>query len=86
MQPKFLYFDLGKVLVNFSVDQMLRQMGAVAGVAAEEVRAALFGNGLMREHESGRLSERQFYGPSAPPRANGPTTRHWSGPPPKSSS
>ena len=61
MQPKFLYFDLGKVLVNFSVDQMLRQMGAVAGVAAEEVRAALFGNGLMREHESGRLSERQFY-------------------------
>ena len=61
MQPKFLYFDLGKVLVNFSVDQMLRQMGAVAGIAAEEVRAALFGNGLMRQHESGRLSDRQFY-------------------------
>ena len=61
MQPKFLYFDLGKVLVNFSVDQMLRQIGAVAGVAAEEVRAAVFGNGLMRQHESGRLSDRQFY-------------------------
>ena len=36
-------------------------MGAVAGIAAEEVRAAVFGNGLMRQHESGRLSERQLY-------------------------
>ena len=49
------------MLVNFSVDQMLRQIGAVAGVAAEEVRAAVFGNGLMRQHESGRLSDREFY-------------------------
>ena len=61
MQPKFLYFDLGKVLVDFSVDQMLGQIGAVAGITAEEVRAAIFGDGLMRQYESGRLSERQFY-------------------------
>jgi glucose-1-phosphatase len=61
MQPKFLYFDLGKVLVNFSTDQMLRQIGAVAGVGAEEVRAAVFAGGLMREFESGRLSDREFY-------------------------
>ena len=61
MQPKFLYFDLGKVLVDFSVDQMLGQMGAVAGIAAEEVRAAIFGGELMQQYESGRLSERQFY-------------------------
>jgi glucose-1-phosphatase len=63
MQPKFLYFDLGRVLVNFSVERMLGQMAAAAGVTAEQVRAVLFSvNGaLMRDHETGRLSTRQFY-------------------------
>jgi glucose-1-phosphatase len=61
MQPKFFYFDLGKVLVNFSTDQMVGQIGAVAGITVEETRAALFGNGLMRQHESGRISDREFY-------------------------
>ncbi len=61
MPPKFLYFDLGKVLVDYSVEQMLRQMGAVAGIEAETVREAIFGRGLMREHETGRLSTREFY-------------------------
>lgn len=61
MQPKFLYFDLGKVLVDFSVDQMLRQIADVAGISVEAVRAAVFDGGLMRQHEAGRLSDRQFY-------------------------
>ena len=61
MQPKFLYFDLGKVLVDFSVDQMLRQIGDVAGISPEEVQAAVHGGGLMREYESGRLSDREFF-------------------------
>ncbi len=37
MQPKFLYFDLGMVLVNFSVERMLQQIGAVAGISADRV-------------------------------------------------
>jgi putative hydrolase of the HAD superfamily len=61
MTPKFLYFDLGKVLLDFSVNQMLDQMAAVAGVTADQVRAVLFDNGLMRQHETGRLSSREFY-------------------------
>jgi glucose-1-phosphatase len=61
MPPKFLYFDLGKVLVDFSVDQMLEQMAAVAGTTAPCVREAIFAGGLMREHESGRLTSREFY-------------------------
>jgi FMN phosphatase YigB (HAD superfamily) len=60
-RPKFLYFDLGKVLVDFSLDQMLQQIGAVAGIGPEDVRAAVLGGGLMHAHESGRLSDRQFY-------------------------
>jgi len=61
MTPKFLYFDLGKVLLDFSVDQMLDQVAAAAGVAADQVQAVLFDNGLMRQHETGRLTSREFY-------------------------
>jgi glucose-1-phosphatase len=61
MQPKFLYFDLGKVLVDFSVERMLRQIGDVAGIAVDEVRAAVFGRDLLRQHELGRLSQREFF-------------------------
>ena len=61
MQPKFLYFDLGKVLVDFSYDQMLTQMGAVVGIEAEAVRAVIFDGDLMRHFEAGRLSAAEFY-------------------------
>ncbi len=61
MQPQFLYFDLGKVLVDFSYDQMLAQIGGVAGIDAEAVRAALFDGDLLRHFETGRLSAAEFY-------------------------
>jgi FMN phosphatase YigB (HAD superfamily) len=61
MQPKFLYFDLGKVLVDFSVEQMLGQIAGVAGISAEAARAAVFGNPLLRQFETGQLTSRQFY-------------------------
>jgi HAD superfamily hydrolase (TIGR01509 family) len=61
MQPKFLYFDLGKVLVDFSVEQMLGQIAATAGVTAEAARAAIFGDHLLHQYETGRLASRQFY-------------------------
>jgi len=61
MLPKFLYFDLGKVLVDFSIQRMLEQMAAVSGVTPEAVRQVLYGNGLMRLHETGRISTRELY-------------------------
>jgi glucose-1-phosphatase len=61
MQPKFLYFDLGKVLIDFSVEQMLEQVGAVAGVDAATVRDAIIGGQMLHDLEAGRLSSRQFY-------------------------
>jgi glucose-1-phosphatase len=61
MQLKFLYFDLGKVLVDFSVERMLAQIAAVTGITADAARAAAMDDGLMRQYESGRLSSRQFY-------------------------
>jgi glucose-1-phosphatase len=61
MQPKFLYFDLGRVLVNFSVEQMLEQIGAAAGIDSETVRQAVLTGRLLHDLEVGRLSSRQFY-------------------------
>jgi glucose-1-phosphatase len=61
MQPKFLYFDLGKVLINFSVERMLAQMAVVAGATAVQVRSVIVDGRLIHDHEAGRLSSRQFY-------------------------
>jgi glucose-1-phosphatase len=61
MQPSFLYFDLGKVLIDFSVEQMLEQVGEAAGIDAEVVRNAVLSGRLLHKLESGELTSRQFY-------------------------
>jgi FMN phosphatase YigB (HAD superfamily) len=42
MAIRFIYFDLGNVLLSFSHEQMCAQMAAVAGIEPEAVRRALF--------------------------------------------
>jgi FMN phosphatase YigB (HAD superfamily) len=42
MPPRFLYFDMGNVLLSFSHERMCSQMAAVAGIDAETVRRVLF--------------------------------------------
>ena len=59
--PKFLYFDLGKVLLHFDHYQMFRQMGEVAGVDAERVREVLLDGGLQEQCELGQISGEAFY-------------------------
>ncbi len=59
--PKFIYFDLGNVLVNFSTDRMLRQMGEAAGVEPMKIRDVVFGSGLQRQLETGRITAGRFY-------------------------
>ncbi len=65
MPPKILYFDLGMVLVEFSHEQMCRQMAAVAGTTPEAVREAIFGDAECRsaliEYESGRMTTDDFF-------------------------
>jgi HAD superfamily hydrolase (TIGR01509 family) len=61
MSPKFLYFDLGKVLVDFSVERMCRQMGEAANIDAALVRETIFAGGLQDQFECGRISDRQFH-------------------------
>ncbi len=60
MVPKFIYFDLGKVLLDFSFEQMCRQVGEAAGIEHEQVALALAG-GMQADYETGKLDSRAFH-------------------------
>ena len=61
MPPRFLYFDLGNVILNFSIDRMLSQVADTAGVSVETAQGLLFEDGLQRRLETGEMSTREFY-------------------------
>jgi glucose-1-phosphatase len=61
MQPKFVYFDLGKVLLDFEVEVMCRQMGEAVGIDAARVNEAVFASGLQLDYEAGRITSHEFY-------------------------
>ena len=61
MQKKFLYFDLGIVLVDFSVERMCRQLSEVSGVDPARVEDVIFGDGLQEKYELGQISDSEFY-------------------------
>lgn len=60
-RPRFLYFDLGMVMVTFSLERMCRQMAAAAGVSPQAVRHVLLETPLQTAYETGRLSTREYY-------------------------
>ena len=59
--PKFLYFDLGNVLLNFDHRLAARQMAEVAGVPADRVWDVVFGSDLELRYEAGEVDDRGFY-------------------------
>jgi HAD superfamily hydrolase (TIGR01509 family) len=59
--PKFLYFDLGKVLLDFDHGLACRQIEAETGVARELVRQIVFESGVELRYERGEISTREFY-------------------------
>jgi len=58
---KTFLFDLGNVLVDFSHDQMCRQMGEVCHVSPDQMKAFLFGDDYHLEFERGRVSAEEFH-------------------------
>lgn len=58
---RFVYFDLGKVIVDFDVWRMCRQMAEVAEVSPEFVHQALYEGGLQRQYELGQITTEEFY-------------------------
>lgn len=61
MAIRFIFFDLGKVLVNFDLDQMMRQVSEVAGVGVDQVTAALFDDRLHERFELGELTIDEYH-------------------------
>ena len=61
MPPRFLFFDLGNVLLNFDHRLAARQMAEVAGVTEEQVWRVVFDDGLQWRYEKGEITSRQFY-------------------------
>lgn len=61
MVPKFIYFDLGNVLLYFDHALSSRQMAAAAGLTESQVREAVFDSGLQWDYEEGKLTSRQFF-------------------------
>ncbi|MGA2254480.1 MAG: HAD family phosphatase [Thermoguttaceae bacterium] len=57
MTPKFIFFDLGKVLVDFSFERMFHQMAQTAGIEPQRVQAVLAA-GLQVDYEIGILDSR----------------------------
>jgi putative hydrolase of the HAD superfamily len=60
-RPKFLYFDLGNVLLKFDHRLASRQMAEVAGIAPELVWQTVFAGDLELRYEAGEIGDREFY-------------------------
>jgi HAD superfamily hydrolase (TIGR01549 family) len=61
MIPKFIYFDLGKVLLDFSFERACQQVAEAAGIEPQGAKAAL-ASGMQVDYETGTLDSRGFYG------------------------
>lgn len=61
MAIDFIYFDLGMVLLNFSVERMLRQMGVASGLEPARVKEILFGRNLHDQYERGQITTAEYY-------------------------
>ena len=58
--PEFVYFDLGKVLLDFSHDLMCAQMAEKLGVDSAKLREFVFDSGLSDRYECGQVDSTQF--------------------------
>ena len=61
MAPKFLYFDMGNVVLDFDHGRMCRQIGELTGIDAGRVREVLFEGQLRAHYELGQISSQEFY-------------------------
>lgn len=65
MPTRFLYFDLGNVLLTFSNERACSQIAATAGLGVEQVAGFILGphesKSLLWRFEHGIVSEEEFY-------------------------
>ena len=61
MAIKYLYFDLGKVLLDFNHEIGCQQVAAISGCSVETAHSILFDSGLEDSFETGLLDADQFH-------------------------
>jgi len=59
--PKFIYFDLGNVLLFFSHELACENVAKLTGLTADTVRQVVFDSGLAWGYEDGTQSEEEFH-------------------------
>lgn len=59
--PKFIYFDLGNVLLTFDHCTARDQLSKLCDVPADKVWDALFANGLQDRYEQGAVTSQEVY-------------------------
>ncbi len=57
---RFVYFDLGNVLVKFDHQRGLDNLAAMTALPASQLRAAIFDSGLQRDYEAGGVGDAAF--------------------------
>ena len=58
--PQFFYFDLGKVLLDFSHEKMCSQMASKVGLDPKQAYEFVFEHGLSQRYECGEIDSAQF--------------------------
>ncbi|MDB2687252.1 HAD family phosphatase [Mariniblastus sp.] len=61
MAIRYLFFDLGKVLLDFDHESGCRQIAAVSGCSADKVDSILFESGLENSFETGLVDAEEFH-------------------------
>lgn len=59
--PRFFYFDMGNVLLDFDHDIACRRVAALTGLGADRVRQEIFRSGLELRYERGELTTEEFH-------------------------
>ena len=57
----FIYFDLGKVILDFDHDIGCQSVSKVAGISPTQAKEAIFDSGLEDKFETGLVSSDEFY-------------------------
>jgi len=58
---KVIYFDLGKVIIDFDYAVAIRQVMKVTSLSLAEVTAALTDSSIINEYETGKISTAEFH-------------------------
>jgi len=61
MPIKFIYFDLGNVILNFDREIGFRALAELTGCSIDQARSFTLDGGLLWEYEAGQVTSREFY-------------------------